>query len=65
VNQNHVCREGENIGMDWKSHYPHVLTFCKLCRKKLREIPLDDIPPKFEGVAGDIITYMRERGRRP
>jgi len=65
MNQKHTCREGENVGMEWKFRYPYVITFCKLCRTKLREIPLDDIPDKFQGVAQDIIAYMRERGRRP
>ena len=65
MNIHHSCEEGENVGMEWKKGYPRLITFCRQCRARMREILFDDIPPRFEGVAGDIVAFVRNRGRRP
>lgn len=64
MNIKHSCREGDEVGMEWKG-YPRLITFCKICKARLREIPMDDIPDHFLGVVNDIITFMKNRGKGP
>lgn len=63
MNTKHSCREGDEVGVEWKG-YPRVITFCKICKVRMQEIPMDDMPDRFKGVVGDIIAFMKDRGKR-
>ena len=58
----HRCREGEAIGMEWKP-YPYVVTYCRVCKAKMREIPVDDAPSGLSILIRDIVSFMRNRKR--
>jgi DNA-binding transcriptional MocR family regulator len=62
VNIKHTCREGDEVGMEWKG-YPRLITFCRTCKVRMQEIPLDDVPERFQGVVHDIIAFMKYRGK--
>lgn len=63
--KNHVCREGENLGVEWLRGYPHAVTYCVECRRDMRRIPVDDLSGDRQEVVFEILDYVRERRRRP
>ena len=59
----HKCREGELVGMDWQTGYPHITSHCSICRRVIRRVPMDDVPESWRPIVDDMIEFMRGRGR--
>ena len=59
--KSHTCREGDNIGLMWVSNYPRVTTYCKVCRKEMRRVALDDVPSALADLAFDMIKVIQEK----
>ena len=46
--------------MEWKP-YPYVITYCMTCKKRVRQIPVDDAPSGMNIMIKDIVSFMRKK----
>ncbi len=58
--KNHVCVEGEVLGIDMGG-YPRAIMYCEDCRRELRRVPVDELDGSRFEHAMELIEYIRSR----